>query len=96
MAYGAAKYDVPIVVMHNQDGTEYGRPFMDEMIRFFEHTLRLPIRRVCPEKSDLDPGVASAKDFEQKSGNHAEFAQLREMGYPYCWEPHVTHVGYAS
>ncbi|MFA0815465.1 MAG: dihydropteroate synthase [Anaerofustis sp.] len=83
MAYVAAKYDAPIVVMHNQDGTEYDRPLMDEMIRFFEHTFTIADQAgLSRENLILDPGVGFGKDFEQNLETMRNLAQLREMGYP--------------
>lgn len=43
MARVAASYDVPIVVMHNQDGTEYG-DIIEDMKSFLLNLAVLPMQ----------------------------------------------------
>lgn len=83
MAYVAAKYDVPIIVMHNHDGTEYKHALMDEMMRFFEHTFTIADQAgLSRENLILDPGIGFGKDFEQNLDAMRNLAQLRALGYP--------------
>ena len=41
MAAVAAKYDVPVIVMHNQNGTHYEKDIMVSMREFLKNLLRL-------------------------------------------------------
>ena len=66
MARVAAEADVPVVVMHNQNGTEYQEDILGEMRVFFERSFALAdAAGLLREKIILDPGIGFGKTAEQ-------------------------------
>ena len=66
MARAAAAADVPVVVMHNQNGTVYDGDIIDGMRRFFARTISIADAAGLPrEKLILDPGIGFGKTAEQ-------------------------------
>ena len=85
MAKVFAGFDVPIVLMHNHDGTCYKNDMIDEMKRFFKRTVEIALRAGVKEKNIiLDPGIGFGKDSNQ---NLEVLRRLDELtGYfPYPW-----------
>ncbi len=65
MAKVAARYDLPVVVMHNQAGTVYEKDIIETMKRFFHESRRIAqAAGVGPEKLILDPGIGFGKTAE--------------------------------
>ena len=65
MAEVAARYDLPVVVMHNQSGTAYEKDIVEAMKDFFRESLRIArTAGVAEEKLILDPGVGFGKTAE--------------------------------
>lgn len=65
MARVAAKYDLPVVVMHNRDSKEYDIDIMDSMRNFFSDSIK--IARAAGMKEEniiLDPGIGFGKTVE--------------------------------
>ena len=66
MARVAAEANVPVVVMHNQNGTEYQEDILGEMRVFFERSFVLAdAAGLSREKIILDPGIGFGKTAEQ-------------------------------
>ena len=70
MAKVAAKYDVPIVAMHNRNDVELGirnsEPIVDEIEQFFKRTLIIADEvGLCRENIIFDPGIGFGKTQEQ-------------------------------
>ena len=66
MAHAAAEEDVPVVVMHNQNGTAYSKDIIDEMRGFFARSFALAdAAGLSREKIILDPGIGFGKTAEQ-------------------------------
>ena len=66
MARVAAEANVPVVVMHNQNGTEYQEDILGEMRVFFERSFALAdAAGLLREKIILDPGIGFGKTAEQ-------------------------------
>lgn len=66
MARAAAEADVPVVVMHNQNGTTYSGDIIREMRVFFERSFALAdVAGLAREKLILDPGIGFGKTAEQ-------------------------------
>lgn len=58
MAEVAAKYDLPVVVMHNQSGTDYDKDIVEAMKDFFRESRRVAkAAGVAEERLILDPGI---------------------------------------
>lgn len=73
MAQVAASYDVPVVVMHNQVGTEY-KDILEDMKAFFIKSIKVAQQAgIREENLILDPGIGFGKTYEQN------LAVLRHM-----------------
>ena len=81
MAAVAAKYGVPVVVMHNQDGTEYG-DIIEDMKRFFIRSAIIADQAgMSQDQIITDPGIGFGKTFDQ---NVYVMKHLRDLtGLPY-------------
>ena len=81
MAAVAAKYGVPVVVMHNQDGTEYG-DIIEDMKRFFIRSAIIADQAgMSQDQIIADPGIGFGKTFDQ---NVYVMKHLRDLtGLPY-------------
>ena len=65
MAEVAARYDLPVVVMHNQSGTAYEKDIVEAMKDFFRESRRIARSAgLAEEKLILDPGVGFGKTAE--------------------------------
>ena len=65
MAEVAARYDLPVVVMHNQSGTAYEIDIVEAMKDFFRESRRIARSAgLAEEKLILDPGVGFGKTAE--------------------------------
>ena len=66
MARAAAEADVPVVVMHNQNGTAYREDIIASMREFFARSLVLADEAgLARENIILDPGIGFGKTAEQ-------------------------------
>lgn len=66
MACVIAKYDPIVIVMHNQNSTEYDKDIILSMREFFERSFELIDKNNIPrEKVFIDPGIGFGKDFDQ-------------------------------
>ena len=79
----AATNDCALVVMHNQEGTDYAGDLMEEIKRF----LRVSIARaeqagVKRERVMIDPGIGFGKTAEHNWVVLRRLADLRELGQP--------------
>ena len=82
MAELAARYDVPVCLMHNRDNTEY-QDFVPDVVADLKKCLAVAEKYgVKKENIMLDPGVGFGKTYEQNLAiiNHLEV--LCDMGYP--------------
>ena len=65
MARAAAEFDLPIVVMHNQEGTRYDGDIIASMQNFFRKSIALAdAAGLAREKIILDPGIGFGKTAE--------------------------------
>ncbi len=82
MARVMAKYDVPVVIMHNQKGTEY-LDLIGDMFKFFAHSLDLAkAAGIKDENIILDPGIGFGKTTEQNLQVMSRLGEFRSLGYP--------------
>lgn len=79
----AAHYGVPVVAMHNQDGTAYSMDIMAAMKEFFEKTLEIAYKAgINQENMILDPGIGFGKTMEQNIEVMGRLSELKTLGYP--------------
>nr|WP_225877799.1 dihydropteroate synthase [Alkalibacter mobilis] len=79
----AAKYQVPVIVMHNQDGTEYEGEIIHSMKKFFENSIKIALENgLRKENLILDPGIGFGKTSEQNIEIMSQLGFIRELGCP--------------
>jgi dihydropteroate synthase len=79
----AAKSHSALVVMHNQDGTEYEGDLMDEIKRFLRESARLAVAAGVPrERVIIDPGIGFGKTAEHNWVVMRRLEELKELGFP--------------
>jgi dihydropteroate synthase len=83
MADLAARRGCALVLMHNQDGTEYAGDLMKEIKRVLrESTRRALDAGVPPERIWLDPGIGFGKTADQNWEVMRRLHELTELGQP--------------
>jgi dihydropteroate synthase len=83
MADLAARHGCALVLMHNQDGTDYAGDLMDEIKRFLAGAAAKAVAAgVPPSKVIVDPGIGFGKTAEHNWEVLRRFAELRELGHP--------------
>jgi len=79
----AAEHGCALVLMHNQDGTEYARDLMEEIKGFLSSAATRAVAAGVPgEKVILDPGIGFGKTADQNWEVMRRFTELRELGHP--------------
>jgi dihydropteroate synthase len=82
MAGVAARHQVPVVIMHNQDGTEYV-DLMHDIIRSLRQSIRIAVAAgIPPDLLLIDPGIGFGKTVAQNLNVLREMALLRVLGRP--------------
>lgn len=82
MADVAAKYGVPVVVMHNQEGTEYD-DIIEDMKRFFIRSAIIADQAgMSQDQIITDPGIGFGKDFDQNVYVMKHLQELTALPYP--------------
>lgn len=84
MAAVAAKYGVPVVVMHNQEGTEYD-DIIEDMKRFFIRSAIIADQAgMSQDQIITDPGIGIGfgKDFDQNVYVMKHLQELTALPYP--------------
>ena len=89
-----AKYDVPLVVMHNQQGNEY-----TDMVPDILDALRLAVEKgqqagIKRENLIVDPGIGFGKVADQSLEIEARLAEFKALGLPLLVGPgRKSHIG---
>lgn len=79
----AAKYEVPIILMHNRDKAEYEEPFMDAVLADLEESVGIAVAAgVAYDHIWLDPGIGFARDTMQNIWTMQGLRIISDMGYP--------------
>ena len=79
----AAAHGCALVVMHNQDGTEYAGDLMEEVKRFLAAAAARAIAAGVPrDKVIVDPGIGFGKTADQNWEVMRRLDELRELGHP--------------
>jgi dihydropteroate synthase len=82
MAHVVAEYDVPLIIMHNQKGTEYN-DLMGDMVQFFEESIDTAVNAgLAREKIIVDPGIGFGKTLEQNLETMRRLDELSCLGCP--------------
>jgi dihydropteroate synthase len=79
----AAKHGCALVLMHNQEGTDYAGDIMSEIKRFLRvATARATDAGVPPERVLIDPGIGFGKTAEQNWIVMRRLEELMELDQP--------------
>jgi dihydropteroate synthase len=79
----AARHGCAMVLMHNQDGTDYAGDLMAEIKRFLRHSVDAAIAAgVAQERILVDPGIGFGKTADQNWEVMRRLEELRELGQP--------------
>ena len=82
MAAVAAKYDVPVIVMHNRNNTDYS-DIIGEMKSFFLKSLDIADKAGIRKRNIiLDPGIGFGKVFEQNVFVLQHLDELTALPHP--------------
>ncbi|SDZ66212.1 dihydropteroate synthase [Evansella caseinilytica] len=82
MASVAARFDVPIILMHNREKAEY-LDLMNDVVRDLEESIAICQREgVKDERMILDPGIGFAKTYEHNILVMRYLDRIAAMGYP--------------
>jgi dihydropteroate synthase len=83
MADLAARRGCALVLMHNQDGTEYAGDLMEEIERVLRAAIRRAIDAGVPrERIWIDPGIGFGKTAEHNWIVMRRLGELKELGQP--------------
>lgn len=74
MASLAARYNVPIILMHNRENRDYQHFYRDVVNDLFESIQIVKSAGIADEKIILDPGIGFAKDLQEN------LQMMREAG----------------
>ncbi|MBJ8030565.1 MULTISPECIES: dihydropteroate synthase [Bacillus cereus group] len=78
----AAHYNVPIILMHNRDNTNYRNLIADMIADLYESVKIAKGAGVPDENIVLDPGIGFAKTPEQNLEVMRNLEKLHVLGYP--------------
>jgi dihydropteroate synthase len=83
MADLAARHGCALVLMHNQEGTDYTGDLMQEIKRFLRASAARALDAGVPkEKVILDPGIGFGKTADHNWEVMRRLVELRELGHP--------------
>jgi dihydropteroate synthase len=84
MAAVAARYDVPVCIMHNRTcGTDYGQDFIGKILSELEESIAIAKNaNIKDENIIIDPGIGFAKTWEQNVQIMRRLEDFRKLGYP--------------
>lgn len=78
----AAEYNVPIILMHNRDNTDYCNYFEDFLNDLKESVEIAKAAGVPDEHIILDPGIGFVKNLQQSIETLQRLDELARLGYP--------------
>lgn len=83
MAEVIAKHQVPVIIMHNQKGTEYKNDLVEEIKLFLSKSIQIALAAgIKRENIIIDPGIGFGKNPEQNIQVMARLKELNDLGYP--------------
>jgi dihydropteroate synthase len=79
----AAEHECALVLMHNQDGTEYAGDLMNEINRSLRASVDIALGAgVARQRILIDPGIGFGKTADQNWEVMRRLEELRELGQP--------------
>ncbi|QEN04062.1 dihydropteroate synthase [Thiospirochaeta perfilievii] len=78
-----ASYNVPVVLMHNQEDCNYSDDIIREIRKSLRRSIRIALKAgIKKESIILDPGIGFGKTQEQNREVLARLGELNTIGYP--------------
>jgi dihydropteroate synthase len=78
-----AELGIPIVAMHNQNGTAYDGDVVDAVLQYLEEcAVRATARGIAPERIILDPGIGFGKTADQNVAVLRALDRVVALGFP--------------
>lgn len=88
MASVCAEHDVPVILMHNQEGTAYDGDIISAMKTFLSRSIEIALSHgVKEENIILDPGIGFGKTGEQNMEILRRLPELTSMPFPWLLAP---------
>ncbi|MBU3204169.1 dihydropteroate synthase [Clostridium algidicarnis] len=82
MAKVAAKYKIPVIIMHNQNGTYYNN-IIEDIKGFFKRSVAIAKEAgISEDMIILDPGIGFGKTPEQNIMVMSKLDEIKSLGYP--------------
>lgn len=79
----AAEFGAGVIVMHNRETADPSLDVIDELRRFFEHSLAIARRASIPDGHIvLDPGIGFGKSPDQQIEALRRLSEIRAFGFP--------------
>ena len=83
MAEVIAKYDVPVVIMHNKENNIYENNIIEEIITFLQKSIDIGLQAgIKKENIIIDPGIGFGKDTKQNLHVMSKLERLQTLGCP--------------
>lgn len=83
MAEVVAKYQVPVIIMHNQEGTTYKKNVLSHISSFLYRSIEIGQAAGIPfENFIIDPGIGFGKTPKQNLQVMSRLEELKAMGCP--------------
>ena len=83
MAFVAAEFGAPVIVMHNRREIDPSLDIIDDMRGFFERSLTLARRAGIPDEHIvLDPGIGFGKSWDQHLDALRRLPEIKALGFP--------------
>lgn len=83
LAEVAAEYGIPVILMHNQHGTEYRGDMVEEICMSLAESVKIAKAAGIKENMIiLDPGIGFGKTSEQNLVVLSRLGEIKALGYP--------------
>ena len=83
MAKVVAQYDIPVIIMHNQEGTHYEGDIMSHVCDSLQNSINIGLEAgIGFEKFIVDPGIGFGKNFKQNLVVMSRLEELKSLGCP--------------
>lgn len=83
LASAVAEYEVPAILMHNQEGSDYSDDIIDSIKYFFDKSINIALKAgVKHDNIILDPGIGFGKKQTHNREVLARLGELNDLGFP--------------
>ena len=83
MAKVIAEFNVPVVIMHNQEGTQYEKDILSEILTSLRKSMKIGLEAgISIDNFIVDPGIGFGKNTEQNLIVMSRLEELSSLGCP--------------